>query len=223
MGHFSRALFEFLDQLKANNNREWFAANRSRYIAAVEEPTLRFIDDLRKPLRARVSRHFIVDPRRVGGSMLRIYRDTRFSKDKTPFTPSARAIFWHEARAGDQAVPGFYLQLGPDQCLAGGGIPRPDATSLKRIRDRMVDKPGEWAAVLRAKIRIEGHALKRPPAGYDPEHRFVEDLKRKKFLWTMTLTAREVRSTNFLDRYVDACGRLAPAVAFLTKSLGLGW
>jgi len=221
--YFRRSLFEFFSELRTHNNRAWFADNKSRYVTEVEEPMLKFISALRGPIHDEISRHIVVEPKRMGGSMLRIYRDTRFSKDKTPFTPSARAIFWHDARAKDRAVPGFYLQLEPGHCMAGGGIPHPDPDSLKRIRDRIVKKPSEWDSVLAAKIPIEGESLKRPPAGYDPEHAFVEDLKRKEFLWTVTLSARDVTSPAFVATYVDACRRLAPALKFVASALGLKW
>ena len=220
--HFRSGFFEFLTDLKANNNREWFNANKQRYVDEVEEPMLRFIADVGEQLK-KVSSSFVADPRRVGGSMFRIYRDTRFSKDKTPFKPAAGAQFPHKARGKDRSVPGFYLHLEPGTCVGGGGIYHPDAAALGRIRDRMVAKPREWEGILRKRIPIEGDALKRAPAGYDSDHRFVQDLKRKD-LYSMTkFSEREVCSAAFLAEYVDACARAAPLVEFLTKVLGLRW
>src|SRR6266540_6924850 len=76
---FSPALFAFLRELAANNDREWFAANKARYVEAVQEPALAFIEDV-DPLLRQLSPHFVCDARTVGGSLFRIYRDTRFSK-----------------------------------------------------------------------------------------------------------------------------------------------
>ncbi len=221
-GHFSRTFFEFLAELKANNDREWFGANKARYVDQVEQPMLGFIADLGERL-LEISRSFVADPHRSGGSMFRIYRDTRFSKDKTPFKPAAGAQFPHRARDKDRSVPGFYLHLEPGSCVGGGGIYHPDAGALGRIRDRIVTKPTEWEAVLRKRIPIEGEALKRPPAGYDPEHRFVEDLKRKDLYSMSRFSEREVCSPGFLDTYVESCARAAPLVEFLTRALGLRW
>src|SRR5712692_5122774 len=109
-GHFSRGFFTFLSELKANNNREWFDANKQRYVQEVEEPMLRFIADFGERAK-KISKSFVADPRRVGGSMFRVYRDTRFSKDKTPFKSAAGAQFPHQSRAKDRSVPGFYLHL----------------------------------------------------------------------------------------------------------------
>lgn len=220
--HFGRGLFEFLGELKANNNREWFNANKARYIAEVEEPMLQFIADFGERMK-KVSRHFIADPRRVGGSMFRIYRDTRFSRDKSPFKASAGAQFPHQARSKDRSVPGFYLHLEPGHCIGGGGLYHPDAASLKQIRDRIAAKPNEWEAVLRKKLPIEGETLKRPPAGYDPGGRFVEDFKRKDFYTVTNFSERDVCSAGFLDSYIDASARSAPLLQFLTKALGLPW
>jgi uncharacterized protein (TIGR02453 family) len=110
--YFHNRLFEFLNDLKLNNNRAWFDANKHRYVAEVEQPMLRFIVDLGKQL-PKINKNFVADPRRVGGSMFRIYRDTRFAKDKTPFKVSAAAQVPHQARARDKSVPGFYLHLEP--------------------------------------------------------------------------------------------------------------
>ncbi|MGH2398461.1 MAG: DUF2461 domain-containing protein [bacterium] len=220
--HFGRGLFEFLGELKANNNREWFNAHKVRYIAEVEEPMLQFIADFGERI-GNVSRRFVADPRRIGGSMFRIYRDTRFSRDKTPFKHGAGAHFRHEAHSKDRSVPGFYLHLEPGHSLGGGGIYHPDAVSLKQIRDRIAAKPGEWEAVVRKKLPIEGDTLTRPPAGYDPGHRLIEDIKRKDFYTMRNYTQRDVCSPDFLDSFLDASAHSAPLLKFLTKALGLPW
>jgi len=221
-GHFGRGLFVFLSDLKAHNDRDWFAANRERYVRDVEAPMLRFIADLDGRL-GKVSARFVADPRRTGGSMFRIHRDTRFSKDKSPYKTGVGAHFAHEAREKDKSVPGFYLHLEPGEAVGGGGIYHPDPISLQRIRDRIVDHPDEWKVVRRAKLEIEGESLKRPPAGYDPTHSFIEDLKRKDLYSIATFSDAEVCRPDFIDHFVKACARTAPLVAFLTKALGLRW
>src|SRR5579863_7366132 len=163
-GHFGRELFRFLSDLKTHNDRDWFAANKERYVRDVEEPMLRFIAVLGERL-AEVSTRFVADPRRTGGSMFRIYRDTRFSKDKSPYKTAVAAHFAHEAQEKGTSLPGFYLHLEPGSAMGGGGIYHPGPTSLERIRDRIVDHPDEWKAVRRTKLAIEGESLKRPPAG----------------------------------------------------------
>ncbi|HEX9708874.1 MAG TPA: DUF2461 family protein, partial [Candidatus Thermoplasmatota archaeon] len=82
--HFRPALFRYLVDLRHHNDRQWFATNKGRFEADVRDPMLAFIREAASPL-ARISRHVLADPRPVGGSLFRIYRDTRFSKDKTPY------------------------------------------------------------------------------------------------------------------------------------------
>jgi uncharacterized protein (DUF2461 family) len=95
--------------------------------------------------------------------------------------------------------------------------------ALTRIRQHMVASPRSWSAVLKSGIDIEGEQLARAPSGFEPTHRFIEDLKRKN-LYTFTEFAEtEALAPDFLDRYTDACERAAPLLAFLTKALGLRW
>ena len=94
--YFTPHTFSFLGDLAANNHREWFLANKSRYEADVKDPALRFINDFSTPLK-EISPHFRADPRANGGSLFRIYRDTRFSKDKSPYKTHTGIQFRHEA------------------------------------------------------------------------------------------------------------------------------
>jgi uncharacterized protein (TIGR02453 family) len=143
--YFGPELFQFLSELKANNDRQWFAENRSRYERQVKEPLLQFIADFAPRLQA-ISPCFEADSRPVGGSMFRLHRDTRFSKDKSPYKTHAAAHFRHEA-GKDAHATGFYLHLEPDSCLAGGGIWHPDSPALDKIRSAIVEHPDRWQAV----------------------------------------------------------------------------
>jgi uncharacterized protein (TIGR02453 family) len=220
--HFTPALFTFLKQLKRHNTREWFDAHRDRYVELVETPMLRFIADL-GPRLAAISPAFVVDPKRTGGSMYRIYRDTRFSADKSPYKTHVAAHFRHETHKSASSVAGFYFHLEPGDCLGGGGIYHPDSATLTRIRLAIVENGRAWAAVKKAGLAIEGDTLRRAPAGFDPAHRFVDDLKRKDHYALRTFTERDVCRPGFLDRYVDVCREVAPLVAFVTRAVGGRW
>lgn len=220
--YFSPALFAFLRQLKAHNTRDWFLAHRDRYVAAIEQPMQRFITDL-GPRLAAISPAFVADPRRSGGSMYRIYRDTRFSSDKSPYKTHVAASFAHREKKALPSVPGFYLHFEPGDSLGGGGIYHPDTASLTRIRLAIAENPKAWKAVLRAGIAIDGDSLTRAPAGFDARHPFVADLKRKDFYALVSFSQKAVTADDFLDRYVHECARVAPLVAFLTRALGLRW
>jgi uncharacterized protein (TIGR02453 family) len=222
--HFSPKLFAFLRELERNNDREWFQANKKRYESDVKDPLLHFIAEVAGPL-ARISPHFRADSRPVGGSLFRVYRDVRFSKDKRPYKTHAAAHFRHE-RAKDVHAPGFYLHLEPRQIFLGTGIWRPDSKALGRIRDRIVDDPGLWkrilgAAKFRADFRLEGESLKRPPRGYDAEHPLVEDLKRKDFISVAAFTQEEACSADFLGHFAGRCKVARAFVRFLTEALEL--
>ena len=220
--HFSPRLFQFFRELEAHNERAWFEAHRGRYETDVKEPMLRFIADLGKPLHA-ISPHIEVDPRPVGGSMFRIHRDIRFSKDKSPYKTNVGAHFPH-ARAGkDENAPGFYLHLEPTDCVGGGGFWHPDSTALKRVRDRIVARTREWKAIRTAGVSVEGESLKRVPPGYSPAHPFAEDLKLKDVYIMERFSEKDVCAPDFMDTFVHACRSAAPLMKFLTQAVGLPW
>mgnify|MGYP001813837700 CR=1 FL=1 len=221
--HFSRELFDFLSELKHNNTREWFQENKERYEAAVKEPLLVFISDFAEPLHS-ISPHFVADPRPSGGSMFRIYRDVRFSKDKSPYKTHAAAQFRH--RAGKDAhAPGFYLHLEPGRVFVGAGSWHPAGKSIAKIRNAIVDQASRWQTLIsdpefNSRHRLGGDSLKRPPRGYDPDHPLIDDLKRKDFFCVEEFTQAAACKTGFVE-VVEASFRSAgPLVRFLTEAVG---
>ncbi|MGQ0550100.1 MAG: DUF2461 domain-containing protein [Armatimonadota bacterium] len=222
MTHFRPGFFRFLTELKAHNTRAWFEDNRERYERDVKGPMLRFIDDFAKPLRS-ISPNFSADSRPVGGSMFRIHRDIRFSKDKSPYKTNVGAHFPHLKGGRDARAPGFYLHLAPGKSFGGGGLRHPDAEALRMVRQRIVQRQAEWRRVRQAGVAIEGEALKRVPAGYDTGHPFAEDLKLKGFYAMTAFTDRDVCSPFFMQRFLAACRAASPLVAFLTRSVSLPW
>ena len=222
---FSPTTFAFLRDLAANNDREWFAANKDRYEAYVKEPGIEFISDF-GPYLDKISPHFMADTRSSGGSLFRIYRDTRFSKDKTPYKTNTGMHFRHEM-AKDVHAPGYYLHLEPGQCFAGIGIWQPATATLTKIRDAIVDDPGAWKRAAYGKRFTDTFTLgdedmlKRPPRGYDPEHPYVEDLKRKSFTAGMRLTQKQVASSGFVADYARICKSASPLMKFICEAIGV--
>ncbi|MEM7355813.1 MAG: DUF2461 domain-containing protein, partial [Acidobacteriota bacterium] len=217
-------LFEFLRDLAENNNRDWFQANKARYENDVREPMLQLISDFASPLR-QISRHFVADPRRSGGSLFRIYRDTRFAKDKTPYKTNVAAQFRHR-QGKDVHAPGFYLSLEPGTVHAGTGLWHPDSKSLKTIREAIVERPRAWKSAIggtdfRQTFEMYGDSLKRAPKGFDPEHPLIEDLRRKDFVGMKQFDEADAVRPDFSDRFADCCRKGAPLTRFLTQSLGL--
>lgn len=222
-GLLGPGVFRFLKDLKAHNDREWFAENKARYEAEARGAMLRFIGEFSGPL-STISRHFIADPRPSGGSMFRIYRDTRFSKDKTPYKTHLAAHFPHRAaKAGGVHGPGFYLHLEPGGSFAGGGLWHPEPSALLLVRQAIATKPAAWKALRKSGLEIEGDALQRVPQGFPADHPCAEDLKLKDFYTTTRFTNAQVLAPDFLDRATQACQEAAPLVAFLCKALDLPW
>jgi uncharacterized protein (TIGR02453 family) len=221
---FSPALFAFLRDLRENNDRDWFKANKRRYEETVLEPALEFIADF-APHLLQISPHFLADPRPVGGSLFRIYRDTRFGKDKTPYKTHIGIQFRHE-QGKDVHAPGFYLHLEPSSVFAGAGIWRPDSATLGSIRDAIAAEPERWTEAVQEsrlgdRFRLEGDTLKRPPAGYDPAHPLIEDLKRKDFVAVTKLSEKTVTSPGFAEELAGAFQASAPLTRFLCDATGV--
>jgi len=219
MGYFDKHTFDFLSELKQKNDRAWFNSNKERYDRDVKEPFLDFITDA-GPRLAKISRYLVADARPVGGSLFRIYRDTRFSKDKTPYKTHAGAHF----QLGGKGVhgPGYYLHLEPGQCFVAGGMWMPETKQLQMIRERIVAKPAEWRAA--GKMIDQGEpSLKRPPRGFDPDHPMIDDIKRKSFTSSVRLTQKQVTGVNFMDDFVGACKEIAPLMKFLAGAVDVKW
>lgn len=235
--HFSPATFKFLRQLAKNNDKDWFAAHKAEYEAAVKAPCLAFIADLAAPL-AKISPQMLASPKPVGGSLFRIYRDTRFSSDKTPYKTHAGMSFFHAATkqvaraAGANAMmgrldaPGFYLHLEPGASFLGGGLWHPQPDTLKRIRANLVSNPASWKKATRdpkflKQFALGGDRLQRPPAGYPADHELIEDLKRKDFVASSALSDEEVCAPGFLKDAVRRYALMAPMIDWLCTSLDL--
>ena len=224
--YFTPRFFEFLEELSRNNNREWVLPNKARYEHDVREPTLAFIADFAPRLR-RISACYVADPRPTGGSMMRIYRNLRFSRDKTPYHTNVSAAFGHRDGAHFNS-PSFYLSLSPAEAFAGVGVWHPQADTVAKIRDAIVAHPSKWKSAVndrkfKARFDLMGDMLSRPPKGYDGEHPMIEDLKRKDFVGGTQFTRKEVCSADFVDLFSKACAAASPFMRFLTEAMGLKW
>lgn len=224
MGYFKRDLFQFLRDLRGNNNRDWFQRNKDRYETMVRDPVLRFIVDIGPRLK-KVSPYFVADASPTGGSMMRIYRDIRFSKDKSPYKTAIGVHFRHE-KGKEGATPAFYLHLEPDDSAIGAGIWRPEPRALTRIRDAIADGPKIWERAtsgreFRSTCGMAGESLKRPPQGYDPNHPFIEDIKRKDFAASVAVRDDQVYGPDFMEILLAAFRLTTPFTKFLTQAVGL--
>ena len=224
--HFTPKTFAFLRDLAENNDRDWFAANKERYETDVREPALDFIQDFADRL-VEISPHFSADPRTQGGSLFRIHRDIRFSKDKTPYKTHMGMQFRHVAAKDDVHAPGFYLHLEPRACRVGVGLWRPSATDADAIRRHIAADPDGWRRAAYGLpfadtfVLGDGNKLKRPPRGFDPDHPEIDDLRRRDFTAGATLTQKAVTSDGFVDEYADMCRTAMPFMRFLCEGVGV--
>jgi uncharacterized protein (TIGR02453 family) len=216
---FSAELFAFLRELAAHNEREWFNANKTRYEEHVKEPALAFVEDIGYRLPA-VAPHLVADKK----SLFRIYRDTRFARDKSPYKTHA-GIYFRHARAADADTAGMYLHLEPRHVFMGAGIWHPAAPALKRIRTAIVARPEAWrravAGVAPDWELGQGEALKRAPVGFPADHPLVDDLKRKSFAIVSRMSQKDATSRGFLDEFERRARAARPFMTWVSEALGV--
>lgn len=217
--YFSPRLFQFLEQLRRNNRRAWFLKHRQEFEEFARQPSLRFITDLQLRLRD-VGPWLVADPKPNGGSLFRIYRDVRFSKDKSPYKTHLGMNFWHASANETVHAPGLYLHLEPEGCFLAGGIWQPDPRSLARIRDAIAWKSEDWRRAKRG-LRLGGETLTRPPRGYPADHPLIEDLKRKDFVASVDLSQARVCSGRVMQDFLRSARKMVPLLQFLSEAVKL--
>lgn len=222
---FPDEFFDFFRDLAKHNDREWFTANKQRFKDSVQAPISAFIEAM-DPRLHKLTDCFVTDPRPNGGSMFRIYRDVRFSRDKRPYKENAACQFRHIS-GKDAHAPGFYMHFEPDNVFFGGGIWMAPTPVLTKIRSAIVDDPEGWKQVTRsAAFRrhfegVSGDGLKRAPAGFDPDHPLIEDLRRKSFFAMRRTDETLAKSSSFTTEVAKSFKVLAPFMEFLTSAVGL--
>ena len=221
---FEPRTIKFLRELEKNNNREWFKANKERYEEDVLDVALRFIISMQEPL-AEIAPHFTAIPTRIGGSLMRVYRDTRFSKNKLPYKTNIGIQFRHE-RAKDVHSPGYYVHVSPNEVFLGIGMWRPDSDPLRQIRQRIVAHPAEWkratgSATFKRNMSLGGEKLTRPPRGFDKDHELIEDIKRKSFIAVRNLEVGDCLKPQFQRTVETTFKQGLPYMEFLCKAVGV--
>lgn len=224
--YFSRKSFDFLNKLKNNNQRDWFHEHKDDYETLIRTPALTFIADMSDDL-AKLSPYFYAIPKKVGGSLMRVHRDVRFGKNKTPYKTNIGIQFRH-AMGKDVHAPGFYLHIEKDNCFVGVGIWRPDSAALAKIRDRINHKERQWLLASQDKkflkqFQFSGESLKNPPRGYSKEHPQLTDLKRKDFIAITHLSDEAVCSNRLKPQVINKFQTGEPLIKFLCQSLELNY
>ncbi|MDH5447117.1 MAG: DUF2461 domain-containing protein [Gammaproteobacteria bacterium] len=222
---FSADLLKFLNDLKKNNNRDWFNENKDRYLNSVANPICQFVAAM-GPRLEKIAKYYVADPRRHGGSMFRIYRDARFSKDKRPYKEHVGCQFRHVA-GKDAHAPGFYIHFEPNNILVGGGIWMPPSDALFKIRSAIAEKPDEWKKIVNNKSfknrfgEIRGDTLTRPPRGFNKEYPMIEEIKRKSFFVMQPVDNKFIQTPKFITEVEHIFKAASPLMEFLTRAVEL--
>lgn len=225
--HFTPQLFNFLRELESNNEKAWWDDNKSRYLAQVRDPALDFIIDFGARLE-KISPHFVAEAKTTGGSLLRPYRDTRFSPDKTPYKTNVGIQFRHEA-GKDIHAPGYYLHLEPSSCFAGVGLWHPETAVARALRQAIHDDVEGWSAATKTSRfqtmwsldQDEDEMLKRVPTGFATDHPHADDLRMKSFIAGTMLTQKQVTSAGFDETLAGMFAKASGFTRFLCEALGL--
>ena len=212
---------EFLKKLRRNNNRDWFNRHKSDYEDHVKYPMQTLVGAL-APTVQEYAPELEVNPKR---SIFRIYRDTRFSKDKTPYKTHVAALF--TPKDGDRDSAGIYLHIEPGEIYLGGGMYSISPDRLRKIRTAIAQDSNTFSAIVsERKLRklyggIIGDKLTRIPQGFDRDHPMQEFLRMKQFYFGSSLSVSQCTSAAFLPvvhRYFRA---VAPFVRFLNLTIGI--
>jgi uncharacterized protein (TIGR02453 family) len=218
---FPKECIYFLKQLKRHNNREWFESHKEEFEQHVKTPMLSFIAAL-QPHFARFAPEFDLNPKR---SIFRIYRDIRFSPDKTPYKTHIAAHFVLRGTPKGFIGSGYYLQIEPGEFFVGGGIYLPDGDQLKKIRKAIAARGEEFLSIVENRQFKKRFApfgwtkLQRIPKGYDENHAMADWLKFKQFFVGVSFPESRCYSESLIDEAAGICEEASPLVRFLNKSL----
>jgi len=218
---FPREGIDFLKSLKRNNNRPWFEKHKPDYESFVKLPVQSLIVALR-PHFERFAPEFDVNPKR---SIFRIYRDVRFSKDKTPYKTHAAAHFVLRGKPKGVEGSGYYLHIEPGEVFIGGGIYMPDNDQLKKIRSAIADHSDQFLSIVHLPKfkktfgKLEGEKLQRVPKGYEPDHAMAEWLKHKQFFVWIEWPESKCLKDKFVAEVAEVYKAATPLVRFLNEAM----
>jgi len=227
---FTPAAIQFLADLAQNNDRAWFQPRRAEYERLLKAPMAAMIAVLAERLAER-GVPLNADPQR---SPFRIYRDTRFSKDKSPYKNQASASFaWIGDGAGGSGrshpehvhASGGYFHLEPGNIYVGGGVWHPDPSWLRGFRDRVASRPDEFRTIVEVPEFVEafgsvsddGESLKRVPPGYPPDHPAADLLRKKNVTFGRRLSDDEAFSPELPSILADAFAIGTPLLRYLAS------
>lgn len=221
---FSKEAIKFIDEWRQNNDRDWFQPKKSEYEKLVKEPALSFIYELGSKLKL-LSRGIEFDLG-TNGSLLRIYRDVRFSQDKRPYNPNIRVVFWEGPRKKAEN-PGFFIKIDQKGVGVFAGMHTFNKEFLSAYRDAVVDANlGSKLETAMATVKnsgdyeIGGEHYKRVPRGYDSEHPRADLLKfNGLYAMTTSIPVQDVYSADLVDICFAHCVKMRPIEEWLVDML----
>jgi len=218
---FPAAGQEFLRDLKENNQREWFQARKDIYDTAVKAPMLEFVEALNAEF-ARFAPEYITDPKKA---MHRIYRDTRFSKNKTPYKTNSSASF-HQSVTDKQSASGFYVSVSPFQLEVAAGVYSPEPAQMLAVRNGIANNLDAWTALVENKKRkkilgeLQGESLTRPPKGFPKDHPADFWIRKKQWLYfDLSLDPKLALTPKLTGEVVRLFEAMYPVIQFLNAAL----
>lgn len=213
----SKENFDFLSDLAANNNREWFADNKKRYETA-HQNSIAFADAVLDGLRA----YDKIDTETGKKSLMRIYRDVRFSNDKSPYKNNWGGGF---KRSGENRRGGFYFHIQPNNCFVGGGFWNPEPSDLKLIRQGIADRQKEFEAIINNNEfkaifgTLSGEQLKTSPKDFDKDHPAIQWLRYKQFIVSKKFSDKEAQQAGYAKNVVETFKAMLPFFNLMTEFL----
>ena len=217
MTKISNKNLSFLKDLSKNNNRDWFTEHKDLYTENREDIIL-FADDLLDQMKS----HDDIETVSGKKSLHRIYRDIRFSKDKTPYKTVWSGSF---KRATKLLRGGYYFHIEPGNSFLGGGFWGPSSADLKLIRNNILDYGDELKEIINSENfindfgKVEGDQLKTAPKGFDKEHEHIDLLRYKQFLLVKRFTDKEVLSNEFTQLLSDGFKAMRPFFNYMSEAL----
>ena len=208
--------------LKRHNDREWFKANRERYETDVRQPMITFVGRMENDL-LNFAPELIANPKK---SIYRIYRDTRFSGDKTPYKTHIAAIFPHRDLPKHESG-GLYLHVAHDHVFVGGGLYRPTPQQLYCLREHIASHVQDLQEIVTHSNfqkqfgKLQGERLKRAPRGFDLTDPAAAYLKYKQLLAGVQRPASFATSTRFYSSVLRLFKTLAPLIHFINEPLAV--
>jgi uncharacterized protein (TIGR02453 family) len=218
---FSKEAIQFFRGLTRNNNREWFQARKPVFEEQVKKPMLQLVEAVNAAMK-RFAPNYVTDPAKA---VYRIYRDTRFSKDKTPYKDHIAASFRHKGLGGEGGGSGFYFQVSQKDVSVGGGMYMPAPETLLAVRNHLAGYHEEFTRILNARPakrllgEIHGEQLTRAPKGFPCDHPAAGLLRHKQIYYFDELSPDLATTPKLYDAIVTRFEAMTPFIEFLNAPL----